>query len=118
MTDFQINKGEDFSFMAQVGFSNADTSNTLDDFEAVVELSTASFGGHILAYTEADKGDVQIERREGNIIAVNVTHDLSSRLPSGVLLFGIALIHKATGVRSIAETRTVEIVDNRINKVL
>lgn len=116
--DFILYKGDDVGIAGRVDFSEEDTSQSLDDFDIVLMLSTAVQGRKILTYTEADKGDVQIERKEGNQFAINISHTLTAQLSQGELVVSVALINKASGIVSQAQQKTILVSETRLIGVL
>jgi hypothetical protein len=117
MENFKVFIGEDFALWGEVEFGEDDSSQTLDDFEIAAEMSTTALGNKILCSTMPGKG-LEVVRREGNGFAVNVPHGVSRAMSAGDVVLSIALVHKASGVRSIAEQRTITLVESKLSKQL
>lgn len=117
MENFKVFIGEDFALCGEVTFTAEDSSQSLDDFEIVAQLSTTALGNKVLCSTVPGKG-LDIERKEGNGFCVNIPHSVSSSLSAGEALLSLAMIDKTTGVRTIAEQKTITLVESRLSQQL
>lgn len=97
-----IYKGESFVIGGGIFFP-AGSDDTLENYDIVVMITTAETGKSVKAYTEDDRGSIRIERRSWNRYAIQFTGEHTLRLSEGTLTISMALIHKVTGVKQLAE---------------
>lgn len=114
MENFKVFIGEDFALCGEAVFSEDDSSRTLDDFDIVAEISTTALGNKVMCSTLPGRG-LSIERKGSDAFIINVPHDVSSTFSAGTATLSLALIHKTSGVRTIAEQKTVTLVEPKIS---
>jgi uncharacterized protein (DUF2237 family) len=117
MENFKVFIGEDFALCGEVTFTEEDSSQTLDDFDIVAELSTTALGSRVMCSTMPGKG-LTITRSESNRFSVNVPHAVSKTLSAGDAILSLAMIHKSSGVRMIAEQKTITLIESHMSQQL
>ena len=116
MEDCRLFIGEDFALDGQVIFEKDDAPASLDDFDLRIELSTTALGERLVCATSGAGEEIEVFRRGETGFAANIPNRVTTRLMPGDLVVGVMLIHKATGVRMIAEQRTIKVVESRIGQ--
>ncbi len=114
---YVIYQHEPFGIAGQVEFTPQDQSQSLDDYNIVIMLSTTSAGKVIKSYTDTSKGGVTITRSANNGFRANFSSDETAKLCPGSFNIDAAMIHIASGIRSISQMATnVEVKPTRLKE--
>lgn len=97
-----IYQGEDAVIAGEVIFEQGEEGHTLSDYDMVFLISTTHNGKALDAYSTEGRGSTGI-KIAGNQFEIELPNSLTAAMTPGPIIVTIALTHKQTGKRSIAE---------------
>jgi hypothetical protein len=109
MDNLKLFAGEDAAIAGELSCEAGEAAVSLDMFDLHIELSTTPLGHRITCSTLPDSG-LPIVRSGENTFSVNISGAETARLSEGIVTLTATLTHKQTGVRTIAEQKSITIV--------